>query len=154
MRVANRTFPHPHARVDVRYGYDLVVTPTNQTSKERLEDLIGRLNKFPEGYNKLPQEARIKIAIETCESLFGLTVAINDLANQSVQTLNELTGAITQATQQAGRSSAEAAAVATQSANLSRQLNRLTKWIIAAVVLSAVAAVIQAGVAVFSILNR
>jgi hypothetical protein len=30
----------------------------------------------------------IKIAIETCESLFALTVAVNDMANRSIQSLN------------------------------------------------------------------
>lgn len=131
------------------------MNPPINPSTGRLEELIQRLNTSPETlHRKLNQEADIRIAIETCESLFGLTVAVNDMANRSIGTLNKLTEAITAATAQAERSSAEATSVATQSANLSGQLNRLTKWIIAAAVLSAIAAAIQAGAAMFSILSK
>lgn len=135
--------------------YDLVMTAPNNPAKARLEELIRELNASPEtGYSKLRQQADIRIAIETCDALFGLTVAVNEMAHQSIQALNTLTGAITAATEQAGTSSAGATAVATQSANLSAQLNRLTKWIIWTAVLSAIAAVIQAGVALFGVLRN
>jgi hypothetical protein len=132
-----------------------VVTPPKHPSKAPFEELLNKLNTSPETlHRKLQQEAEIRIAIETCESLFALTVAVNDMANRSIETLNKLTGAITAATEQAKTSSAETTNVARESANLSSKLNRLTRWIIGAAVLSAFAAAIQAGVAVFSILSR
>jgi hypothetical protein len=131
-----------------------VVTTPNLRSRAPFEDLLNKLKTSPgTPVQTLHEEVNIKIAIETCESLFALTVAVNDMANRSIQSLNALTKAITAATEQAGRSSAEATAVAMQSTNLSGQLNRLYKWIIAAAVMSAIAAVIQAGAAVFSILK-
>jgi hypothetical protein len=131
-----------------------VVTTPNLRSRAPFEDLLNKLKTSPgTPVQTLHEEVNIKIAIETCESLFALTVAVNDMANRSIQSLNALTNAITAATEQAGKSSAEATAVAMQSTNLSGQLNRLYKWIIAAAVMSAIAAVIQAGAAVFSILK-
>ena len=131
-----------------------MVTTPNLRSRAPFEDLLNKLKTSPgTPVQTLHEEVNIKIAIETCESLFALTVAVNDMANRSIQSLNALTNAITAATEQAGKSSAEATAVAMQSTNLSGQLNRLYKWIIAAAVMSAIAAVIQAGAAVFSILK-
>lgn len=58
---------------------------------------------------------------------------------------------IDEATTQAGISSQEATMVAKQSAQLSQQLNRLTRWVIAAELLSAIAATIQAGAALYAV---
>jgi hypothetical protein len=95
--------------------------------------------------------ADIKCAIEIGEALLDFKVAVQDTANRAVLVLGNLTSAIDKATTQAEISSQEATSVAKESAKFSQQLNRLTLWVITAAVLSAIAAIIQAGVALYGI---
>jgi hypothetical protein len=117
--------------------------------KEKLRHTPG--NQATQGQAQM--EANLDCAIEINEALIGLTFAVNDVANRTVDVLNRLTAAIDKATAQAEISSHEATSVSKESAKVSRQLNRLTVWIIIAAILSAVAAAIQAGTALYGILK-
>lgn len=123
--------------------------------RERLESLKQKLRTT--GQNEAAQRgtqlevdvANFESAIEVSEALIGL----NDSADRAVAVLGSLTAAINKATAQAEVSSREATSVAKESATFSGQLNRLTRWVIIAAVLSAIAAAIQAGVALWGILR-
>jgi hypothetical protein len=111
------------------------------TPTERLRPYLEELQHAPAS-----QRGQIQSAIEISEALTGLTVAVNDMANRMVTVTNNLQKAVETA-------SAESTQAAKESAAVSRQLNRLTRWIIAAAVLSAVAACIQAGAVLYNALN-
>jgi hypothetical protein len=122
--------------------------------REQLETARTKLRGAPG--NEVAQraaqsEVSIDCAIEITEALIGLKVAVEDMANRTVTVANNLIAAIDKATVQLVIASGESTNVAKESATLSGKLNRLTKWIIAAAVLSAIAAAIQAGVALHAI---
>jgi hypothetical protein len=124
--------------------------------RENLEAAKQKIRKAPQNETALrpvQAEASIDCAIEVAEALISLRVAVEDMANRSVLVIGNLMVVIEKATAQAILSSDESTKVAKESANLSAKLNRLTKWIIIAAILSALAAIIQAGTAVYAILK-
>jgi len=111
---------------------------------EILIEILDDLRKEPESARpRLEAKASIHSAIAVTESLLGLTVAVNDLANRTIGRLNELTRAIDAATAQARQSSDE-------SSNLSKKLNTLTVWIALAAIASAAGTIAQAMIALSS----
>lgn len=108
---------------------------------EALQSTLQELGTRPETARPQTQaKASIQSAIAITDSLSGLTVAVNDLANRTIGRLNELTRAIDAATVQAKQSSDE-------SGKLSKKLNTLTVWIAIAALASAAATITQAVVA-------
>jgi hypothetical protein len=123
------------------------------TPRERLRIEQGLLDNalLNDGpIKKAAAHANIECAIEMTDSLVGLSVAVNDMADRSVTVMNNLITKIDETTKQAAESAKESGKVATESANLSRKVNSLTKWIMTAAILSALAAGIQAGVALYN----
>jgi hypothetical protein len=98
-------------------------------------------------------QASIDCAVEITEALMGLTTAVQSLETNSVKVMSNMIGRIDTATEQVVISSTESTKVAKESTKLSGQLNFLTKWIIAAAILSAIAAAIQAATALYAILK-
>jgi hypothetical protein len=124
-------------------------SPTQQLGK-----FLKELEHSPETQHRLiAQKAQIQSAIEISEALTGLTVAVNSMANQGATVGNNLLNAIKEASAQAKKSAEESTRAAKESANLSGRLNSLTVWIIAAAILSAIAAFIQAGVALYAVFH-
>lgn len=124
------------------------------SARERLQILQAKLAQT-QG-NEIPQlaalrEANIASAIEISDALAGLNFAINDFANRAATVLGNLTKTIEAATAQAEVSSTESTKVAKESATLSEKLNRLTRWIIVVAVASSLAALVQAGVALYTV---
>jgi len=126
------------------------------TPRYRLEKLKERIRSTPgndSAQRAVQMEVDIDCASEVAETLMGLDVAVEDMANRGVSVLGSLTAAIDKATAQAVISSAESTKVAVESTKLAGQLNHLTGWVILAAILSAVGALIQAGVALYTILK-
>jgi|SRR5580658_360457 len=118
---------------------------------ERLGRYRDDLKNSPETQHSIiGQTAQIQSAIEVCEALAGLTFAVNDMANRAVAVANNLQKAVERATEQAERTAQQSTGAAKESAKVSRQLNRLTLWIIAAAILSAIAACVQAGTTIYT----
>src|SRR5262249_42748577 len=120
------------------------------TPRSRLETIKENIRGVPSSPEKAARMAvSIDCAVEIAESLVGLTVAVQSLEQNSVIVMSNLIKKIDEATIQAAEFSRESGNVARESANLSGQLNSLTKWIVGAALLSALAAAIQAGMAVY-----
>jgi hypothetical protein len=111
-----------------------------ETPRFRLEQYFEKVMNAhsaggPVALVQVQKEGDIQCAIEIIEAMGRLTVAVNDMANRSEA------------------ASKESGKVAVESANLSRKLNRLTFWIVAAAIVSAIAAGIQAWAAWYTIHN-
>lgn len=123
-----------------------------ETPRDRLspyKDVFRNIPGDVETYRPTKMAADVECAIEVAETLLGLTVAVNDMANRSTTVLNNLITKIDEATKQSAASAQESGKLAAESAKLSGKLNSLTKWIMAATIAAAFAAVVQAGVAVY-----
>jgi hypothetical protein len=124
------------------------------TPRERLQKHMTVFRSTPgneDAFRPTVAAANVDCAIEITEALIGLTVAVQSMETKSVIVMNNLIKKLDEATVQAAESSKESGKVAAESANLSQQLNSLTIWIIIAAFLSAIAAVVQAGVAVVTL---
>jgi hypothetical protein len=127
------------------------------TFRERLDENKAKIRKAPGNdvaLRPLEAEAQIDCAIETIDAMTGLKASVDDMANRTVTVINGLTEAIGKATAQAEESAKESGKVVTESAKLSSQLNSLTRWIVVAALLSSLAAVIQAGAAIYNSLHQ
>jgi hypothetical protein len=150
-RVAPDRCLHAASKPRLRYDENM------DTPKYRLETIKEKIRNAPgnEAAQRVAQsEINVDCAIEIAEALIGLKVAMNSMANQVATVMINLTAAIDKATAQAVLSSEESTKVAIESTKLSGHLNRLTKWIIAAAVLSAIAAIVQAGAAVYIVVTK
>jgi hypothetical protein len=124
------------------------------TPRYRLEKIKETMRGVPASPKEMAQwEVNIDCAVEISEALVGLTVAVQSMEQNSVIVMNKLITEIKGATAQAVISSDESSKVAKESTKLSGQLNWLTKWIIGAAVLSAIAAAIQAYAALYPIIK-
>lgn len=127
------------------------------TPRERLEQHKAVFRNTPgneDAFRPTLAASNVDCAIEITEALIGLKVAVDSMANQVATVMINLTAGIDKATAQSVLSSEESTKVAKESTTLSGQLNRLTRWIIAAAVLAAIAAVVQAGAAVYVALTK
>ena len=109
-----------------------------ETPRFRLEKLLEDLELPVSGdrIHKVQMQVGTECAVEMIEAMGRLTVAVNDMAKGSEA------------------ASKESGKVAVESANLSRKLNRLTFWIVAAAIGSAAAAIVQAAVAVHTVMHN
>lgn len=112
------------------------------TPRARLEESKQKLRKMTG--NDVAQrlvisEVNVDCAVEMAETLVGLTVVVEDMANRSVIVMDNLIAAVDKA--------------AAESANVAKKLNTLTIWIIMAAIASAIAAAVQAGVAVYTAIH-
>ena len=126
------------------------------TPRERLEEHKEKFRNTPgnEGaFRPVAAAANVDCAIEITEALVSLTATVRSMEMNSVAVMNSLIKRIDEATEQSAESSKESGKVAAESANLSRKLNRLTFWIIVAAFLSAIAAVVQAAVALLPLIQ-
>jgi hypothetical protein len=122
------------------------------TPRYRLERLKETIRNTASSDQRMTQmNVSIDCAVEIAESLVGLTVAVNSMANQTATVMNNLIAAVDNAREEAKNATTASGRAATESANLAKKLNSLTGWIMAATLLAAAAAVTQAGVAVYTL---
>ena len=112
-----------------------------ETPRSRLEQYFEKVRDAhsaggPVALVQIQKEADIQCAIEIIEAMGRLTVAVNDMANRSEA------------------ASKESGKVAAESAKLSRKLNWLTVWIVIAAIGSTAAAIVQAAVAVHTVMHN
>lgn len=137
------------------------------TARERLS-LLRKVHLGTDGrtISERPTETTIYLecAVEITDAVLASEHAINDMANRMVTVSNNMIGAIdkareqmevaaresTKAAEESIRAAQESANAAKESAKLSGQLNTLTRWIMAATVAAALAAITQAWVAVYN----
>jgi methyl-accepting chemotaxis protein len=121
---------------------------------DRLGKLLQEVNDAPASdYPRLQLKVPIQSAIEIGAALNSLREVLNEIASRAVTIADNLQSTIEKATEQSEMTAQQSTHAAKESAKLSQQLNRLTLWIIGAAILSAIAACIQAGAAIYSVLH-
>lgn len=109
-----------------------------------IEDVLTRLGREAESSRPgLEARGSMLSALAIADALTGLTVAVEDHANRTVQRMTSLTTAI-EAVNAVMEGSSE------ESGKLSRKLNSLTVWIAIAAIASAAATIAQVVIAVWS----
>jgi hypothetical protein len=121
---------------------------------KRLAGIASKIRQSSQSeFPAIALEVQIHSAIEITSALIGLSLGVRELNATTENAAGSLTRVITAATAQAAESSRDAKDLAETSAALSGRLNRLTKWIIGAAIISAAAALIQAGGVVYQVVH-